>query len=90
MLELSGLSKRYGPVVALDGCTFTVRPGRITGFLGPNAADKTTAIARVPPRHLLTGKVAGVGLPAQLLRWRRRTDMCPPPPTAASWRGCAG
>jgi ABC-2 type transport system ATP-binding protein len=47
VLELSGLSKRYGQVVALDGCTFTARPGRITGFLGPNGAGKTTAMRAV-------------------------------------------
>lgn len=44
MLELIDLAKRYGPVVALDGATFTAAPGRILGFLGPNGAGKTTAM----------------------------------------------
>ena len=44
MLEIEGLEKRYGPVVALDGATFTARPGRIVGFLGPNGAGKTTTM----------------------------------------------
>ena len=38
------LAKRYGPVVALDGATFTAAPGRIVGFLGPNGAGKTTTM----------------------------------------------
>jgi ABC-2 type transport system ATP-binding protein len=44
MLEVVELTKRYGPVVALDGATFTARPGRIVGFLGPNGAGKTTTM----------------------------------------------
>ncbi len=44
MLEITDLTKRYGPVVALDGATLTVRPGRLVGFLGPNGAGKTTAM----------------------------------------------
>ncbi len=44
MLEIVDLSKRYGPVVALDGATFAARPGRIVGFLGPNGAGKTTTM----------------------------------------------
>ena len=44
MLEILDLAKRYGPVVALDGATFSARPGRIVGFLGPNGAGKTTTM----------------------------------------------
>jgi ABC-2 type transport system ATP-binding protein len=44
MLEVDGLSKRYGPVVALDGAHFTAERGRIVGFLGPNGAGKTTTM----------------------------------------------
>jgi hypothetical protein len=36
MLGFDGVTKRFGPVAALDRCTFAVRPGRLTGFLGPN------------------------------------------------------
>ena len=39
--------KRFGALAALDGCSFTVRPGRLTGFLGPNGAGKTTAMRAV-------------------------------------------
>jgi ABC-2 type transport system ATP-binding protein len=47
MLELSGLKKRYGPVVALDDVDLVARPGRIVGFLGPNGAGKTTAMRSI-------------------------------------------
>jgi ABC-2 type transport system ATP-binding protein len=36
MIEVENLSKRYGDKVAVDGLTFTVQPGIVTGFLGPN------------------------------------------------------
>ena len=44
MIEVERLSKRFGPVAALDDLSFTVRPGRVTGFLGPNGAGKTTTM----------------------------------------------
>jgi ABC-2 type transport system ATP-binding protein len=44
VLELDGLDKRYGDVVALDGLTFSVPAGRACGFVGPNGAGKTTAM----------------------------------------------
>src|ERR1039457_6951546 len=43
-IEIGGLRKRCGPVQALDGMTFTVQPGHVTGFVGPNAAGKLTTI----------------------------------------------
>jgi ABC-2 type transport system ATP-binding protein len=47
MLRLEGLGKRFGDVVALDGCTFEVGRGEMVGFLGPNGAGKTTAMRSV-------------------------------------------
>ncbi|MGK5543470.1 ABC transporter ATP-binding protein [Streptomyces sp. URMC 127] len=44
LIEIRELTKRYGPVCALDGLTVTVRPGRVTGFLGPNGAGKSTTM----------------------------------------------
>ena len=43
-IEIDGLRKRFGPTQALDGMTFTVRPGQVTGFVGPNGAGKSTTI----------------------------------------------
>jgi ABC-2 type transport system ATP-binding protein len=47
MLDFDAVTKRFGPVTALDRCAFSVRPGRLTGFLGPNGAGKTTAMRAV-------------------------------------------
>jgi len=44
MIEVSELRKRFGPVRALDGMTFTAHPGRVTGFAGPNGAGKSTTM----------------------------------------------
>ena len=46
-LELDGLVRHYGEVVALDHLTFSVPPGQVFGFLGPNGAGKTTAMRAV-------------------------------------------
>jgi ABC-2 type transport system ATP-binding protein len=43
-LEAQGLRKRYGSTVAVDGLSFTVRPGVVTGFVGPNGAGKSTTM----------------------------------------------
>jgi ABC-2 type transport system ATP-binding protein len=44
MIEARGLTKRYGPTVAVDGLSFEVASGRVTGFLGPNGAGKSTTM----------------------------------------------
>ncbi|MEV0088780.1 ABC transporter ATP-binding protein [Saccharopolyspora sp. NPDC050642] len=44
MIEAIGLTKRYGPKVAVNNLSFTVKPGRVTGFLGPNGAGKSTTM----------------------------------------------
>jgi ABC-2 type transport system ATP-binding protein len=43
-VEVHGLTKRYGSTRAVDNLTFTVHPGRVTGFVGPNGAGKSTTM----------------------------------------------
>jgi ABC-2 type transport system ATP-binding protein len=43
-IEVSGLRKKFGPALALDGMSFTVQPGQVTGFVGPNGAGKSTTM----------------------------------------------
>ncbi|WP_026939893.1 ABC transporter ATP-binding protein [Humibacter albus] len=47
MIEIEGLTKRYGPKLAVDDVSFTVRPGIVTGFLGPNGAGKSTTMRMI-------------------------------------------
>jgi ABC-2 type transport system ATP-binding protein len=44
MIEVRGLTKRYGAKTAVDDLTFAIEPGKVTGFLGPNGAGKTTTM----------------------------------------------
>jgi ABC-2 type transport system ATP-binding protein len=44
LIELQGLTKRYGATLAVDDLSFAVRPGQVTGFLGPNGAGKSTSM----------------------------------------------
>jgi ABC-2 type transport system ATP-binding protein len=46
-IECDGLRKRYGRTVAVDGLTFTIHPGRVTGFVGPNGAGKSTTMRMI-------------------------------------------
>src|SRR2546428_604039 len=47
MIEVNGLRKRFGRAVALDGMTFRVAPGQVTGFVGPNGAGKSTTMRTI-------------------------------------------
>jgi branched-chain amino acid transport system permease protein len=49
LLELEGLSRRFGGLTAVDGCSFSVRAGTLTALIGPNGSGKTTAF------NLVTG-----------------------------------
>jgi ABC-2 type transport system ATP-binding protein len=47
MIEARGLTKRYGDTLAVDSLSFSIEPGKITGFLGPNGAGKTTTMRMI-------------------------------------------
>ena len=47
MIEIDGLTKRYGDKAAVDGLSFVVEPGVVTGFLGPNGAGKSTTMRMI-------------------------------------------
>ena len=61
MIEVRGLTKRYGDVTAVDDLTFDVRPGIVTGFLGPNGAGKSTTMRMVLGLDRPTSGTARVG-----------------------------
>ncbi|GGO54206.1 ABC transporter ATP-binding protein [Streptomyces daqingensis] len=60
-IEANGLTKEYGAVRAVDRVTFSVEPGRVTGFLGPNGAGKSTAMCLVLGLSRPTAGTATVG-----------------------------
>ena len=55
MIEVEGLTKRYGGKVAVDGLSFVVEPGIVTGFLGPNGAGKSTTMRMIAGLDRPTG-----------------------------------
>ncbi|WP_433824403.1 ABC transporter ATP-binding protein [Actinoplanes sp. CA-015351] len=61
MIEVHELTKRFGPVTALDRLSFQVRPGQVTGFLGPNGAGKSTALRIILGLHRATSGEALIG-----------------------------
>jgi ABC-2 type transport system ATP-binding protein len=60
VLEVRDLTKRFGTNVAVDGLTFTARPGKVLGFLGPNGAGKTTTLRMLLGLTLPTSGTATV------------------------------
>ncbi len=55
MIEVKELTKRYGSTTAVRNLTFTVRPGRVTGFLGPNGSGKSTTLRMILGLHTPSG-----------------------------------
>ncbi|HOK67442.1 MAG TPA: ATP-binding cassette domain-containing protein [Anaerohalosphaeraceae bacterium] len=74
MIEVQKLTRRFGPIVAVDGISFQVQKGDILGFLGPNGAGKSTAMKMLAcflPPDSGTAKVCGYDIVQQPLQVRR-------------------
>jgi ABC-2 type transport system ATP-binding protein len=61
LVEVRGLSKRFGDKLAVDDLSFTVEPGRVTGFLGPNGAGKSTTMRLIVGLDRPTSGMATIG-----------------------------
>ena len=83
MIEVQNLTKRYGPVTAVDDVSFKVERGEILGFLGPNGAGKTTTMRILTGYMPPTGGKAVVGgydVQEQPIEAKRRTGYLPETP----------
>ena len=73
MIEVHGLTKRYGVTLAVDGLSFAVRPGVVTGFLGPNGSGKSTTMRVIMGQDVPdAGRAMIAGRPYASLRWPLR------------------
>jgi ABC-2 type transport system ATP-binding protein len=83
LIEVKGVTKRFGRTVAVDGVSFEVRKGEILGFLGPNGAGKTTTMriltCFLPPTEG-TASVAGFDIFEQPIEIKRRIGYLPESP----------
>ncbi len=83
MIEVAGMTKRYGDRAAVDGIDFSVSRGEILGFLGPNGAGKTTTMriltGYVPPTSG-TARVAGFDVQEHPIEAKRRIGYLPEHP----------
>ena len=80
MIQVDNLTKRYGPVTAIQDVSFNVDKGRIVGFLGPNGAGKSTTMKILScfmPATGGTARVAGYDVFSQSLEVRRRIGYLP-------------
>src|SRR5712691_392984 len=89
MLEVRNLIKRYNRIPAVDGVSFTIRPGEILGYVGPNGAGKSTTVkvitGLIEPTSgyiLFQGKDVRAGWP----QFQRKLGLCArrTPPLSAS------
>ncbi|NUU23070.1 MAG: ATP-binding cassette domain-containing protein, partial [Streptomycetaceae bacterium] len=79
MIEVQGLTRKYGGAVAVDGLSFSVRPGQVTAFLGPNGAGKSTALRMMLQLERGRGRT--------LFGGRRYRDLKHPAREVGAWLG---
>jgi len=80
MIQVDQLTKRYGPVTAIQDVSFSVEKGQIVGFLGPNGAGKSTTMKILSCFMAASGgtaRIAGFDVFAQSLEVRRRIGYLP-------------
>ncbi|MDR0722831.1 MAG: ATP-binding cassette domain-containing protein [Treponema sp.] len=80
MIEVQGLTKRYGPVEAVRGISFTVGTEQVLGFLGPNGAGKTTIMKILTGYHFPsagTALVAGISVQEDPVEVKKRIGYLP-------------
>ena len=83
MIEVSGLSKRYGDFTAVNDLSFTVQPGEVMGLVGPNGAGKTTTLrcaTGIIPATAGTLRVAGIDLATDPVGAKRQLAFFPDEP----------
>jgi ABC-2 type transport system ATP-binding protein len=83
MIEVSGLTKRYGDFTAVNDLSFSVRPGEVLGLVGPNGAGKTTtlrSIAGIIPPNAGRVSIAGHDLATDPIRAKRALAFFPDEP----------
>ncbi len=73
MIEVTGITKRYGDTLAVDDLSFDVKPGQVTGFLGPNGSGKSTTMRMIMGLDIPDAGEAKVnGAPLGSLGWPLR------------------
>ena len=80
MIEIDHLSKRFGPITAVDDVSFTVAKGEVLGFLGPNGAGKSTTMKMITgflPPSSGTARVAGFDVRRNPIAVKRRVGYLP-------------
>jgi ABC-2 type transport system ATP-binding protein len=83
MIEVTGLTKRYGDFTAVRDLSFTVRPGEVAGLVGPNGAGKTTTlrcIAGIIPPTLGNVRIGGIDLAADPVAAKQQLAFLPDEP----------